>query len=47
MAKESCPTTPCYTPASGASRECGSDGYRFDNGGWPEDLLVILGKLAP
>ena len=37
----------CYTPASGASRACGSDGYRFDTEGWPEDLLVILGKLAP
>ena len=35
-----------YTPASGASRECGSDGYRFDTDGWPVDLLLILGKLA-
>lgn len=35
-----------YTSGSGASRECGSDGYRFDTGGWPGDLLLILGKLA-
>jgi len=34
-----------YNPASGGSRECGSDGYRFDTGGWPGDLLLILGKL--
>lgn len=36
-----------YTSGSGASRECGSDGYRFDTRGWPGDLLLILGKLAP
>ena len=35
-----------HIPASGAPRECGSDGYRFDTGGWPGDLLLILGKLA-
>lgn len=35
-----------HTPASGASRQCGCDGYRFDTGGWPWDLLLILGKLA-
>ena len=36
-----------HTLDSGASRECGCDGYRFDTGVWPEDLLLILGKLAP
>ena len=36
-----------YAPASGEPRECGSDDYRFDTGGWPRDLLLILGKLAP
>ena len=36
-----------HTPASGASRQCGCDGYRFDTGGWPMELLLILGKLAP
>ena len=36
-----------HTPASGASRECGSDGCRFDTEGWPKDLLLILGRLTP
>ena len=36
-----------HTPASGASRQCGCDGYRFDTDGWPMELLLILGKLAP
>ena len=35
-----------HTPASGASRQCGCDRYRFDTGGWPGDLLSILGKLV-